>query len=241
MPYEQCQAVVVRGQSGSHRRQLSWVRGNVGGGEPFDYIIADPIVLPDQTSQFFDERSFVCPAASCRVVITSERSTMLRPIGPITISGRNGLCFAGSTMSTRSIRLGLLDDYLEERGAVGFVAVRCGRYRKTESAEGSQGQGRRPGSAREPPCPSLFDAALYTRRLETAYEAIYQRLAAGSYRRSSARMRTTVAAVGKLGRQFPKGWTAPSPLVDSTIRSLGPTAEGLRGCCRPLAGTFDGK
>jgi hypothetical protein len=89
--------------------------------------------------------------------------------------------------------------------------------------------------------PSLFDAALYTRRLETAYEAMYQRLAAGSYRRSSARMRTTVAAVCKLGRQFPKGWTAPSPLVDSTIRSLRPTAEGLRGCCRPLAGTFDGE
>jgi hypothetical protein len=89
--------------------------------------------------------------------------------------------------------------------------------------------------------PSLFDAALYTRRLETAYEAIYQRLAAKSYRRSSARMRTAVAAVGKLGRQFPKRWTAPSPLVDSTIRSLRPTAEGLRGCCRPLAGTFDGK
>jgi protein O-GlcNAc transferase len=141
MPYEQCQAVVVRGQSGSHRRQLSWVRGNVGGGEPFDYIIADPIVLPDQTSQFFDERSFVCPAASCRVVITSERSTMLRPIGPITISGRNGLCFAGSIMSTRSSRLGLLDEDLEERGAVGLVAVRCGRYRKSNLRKEAKGRG----------------------------------------------------------------------------------------------------
>src|SRR3954454_21102221 len=37
--------------------------------------------------------------------------------------------------------LWLLDEYLEERGPVGLVAVRRRRDRKIESAEGSQGQG----------------------------------------------------------------------------------------------------
>ncbi|MBW5439530.1 hypothetical protein FXB41_33710 [Bradyrhizobium canariense] len=37
--------------------------------------------------------------------------------------------------------LWLLDEYLEERGSVGVVAVRRGRDRKIESAEGSQGPG----------------------------------------------------------------------------------------------------
>nr|WP_256467887.1 hypothetical protein [Bradyrhizobium sp. 62] len=60
-----------------------------------------------KTASSSTRRSFVCPAALCRVIITSGQSRMLRPIGPITICGRNGLCFAASTMPTRSIRLSL--------------------------------------------------------------------------------------------------------------------------------------
>ena len=80
-PYAQCQAVVVRGQAASDRRQLSRVRGNVGEqGSSSAASLSFKSCCQIKTASSSTRRPFVCPAASCRVIITSRQSTVLRPI-----------------------------------------------------------------------------------------------------------------------------------------------------------------
>ncbi|EHR03830.1 hypothetical protein Bra471DRAFT_04621 [Bradyrhizobium sp. WSM471] len=83
-------AVLVCVQSGSDRRQLSWVRGNVGeqGALRLHHCRSNRAARSKQ--QFFDEKVVGLPGSFMPRDNTSGQSTMLRPIGSITICGRNG-------------------------------------------------------------------------------------------------------------------------------------------------------
>src|SRR6266700_7750538 len=59
----------------------------------------------------------------------------------------DGVLLFQQCLQDQSVRLRLLDEYLEERGAVGPLVVRYRRDRKIELAKGSQGSGGRSGSS----------------------------------------------------------------------------------------------
>ncbi|MGY4506548.1 O-linked N-acetylglucosamine transferase family protein [Bradyrhizobium sp. USDA 3650] len=90
---------------------------------------------------------------------------------------------------------------------------------------------------------SLFDAALYAKRLETAFEAMYQRHQDGlAPDHIEVQARGSQPLNGQAS-QFPKRWPAPSPwesLVDSTIRPAQTQSRASPRMWAVLAGTFDG-